>query len=336
MKLKKCALLALIGILLCAFALTGCDALGGNNNTISTIMIQSVEIVGDHAKITYEDGYVLELNDVSKSPLLYYREVYVPFEEFTAELMTDKAETDGAVTETVTETMTENPVDETETADTATETQYETSQSKETESQEKPFGVRVMGTLENPMAISVTVQGGSAIQGGNVAVQGQGGSYVVQGGGSAVEGGNFVIQGGSAAVIQGSFATGMLVSEVIEIDGKRYEAYYARLKEHIAANCKEIVVDETVGDDTVTAVMKGGFSQLTALEKVTLPASITEIGKAAFYQCTSLTDITFLGTVEQWNAIAKSADWDKNSGNYTVHCTDGDIAKETTAKTGEK
>ena len=194
-----------------------------------------------------------------------------------------------------------------------------------------------MGTLENPMAISVTVQGGSVIQGGSVAVQGQDGSYVFQGGGSSVQGGSVgVIQGGSSTVIQGGFATGTLVSEVIEIDGKMYEAYYSRLKEHIAANCKEVVVDEKVGEDTVTAVMSGGFSQLTALEKVTLPASITEIGKAAFYQCKSLTDITFLGTVEQWNAIEKGTNWDKDSGNYTVHCTDGDIAKETTAKTGEK
>jgi hypothetical protein len=31
--------------------------------------------------------------------------------------------------------------------------------------------------------------------------------------------------------------------------------------------------------------------------------------------------------MEQWNAISKGGSWNRNTGNYTVHCTDGDIGK---------
>ena len=122
----------------------------------------------------------------------------------------------------------------------------------------------------------------------------------------------------------------------IEINGKHYESYYSHLKDHIAKNCKEITVEEKSGENTVTAVLSNGFSGMTALEKVTLPATITEICESAFYQCASLTDITFLGTVEQWKAIKKASDWNKESGDYTVHCSDGDVEKEVITDTEEK
>ena len=34
-----------------------------------------------------------------------------------------------------------------------------------------------------------------------------------------------------------------------------------------------------------------------------------------------------IGTKAQWKAIKKGYDWNYDSGNYTVHCTDGDISK---------
>lgn len=33
------------------------------------------------------------------------------------------------------------------------------------------------------------------------------------------------------------------------------------------------------------------------------------------------------GTVAQWNAISKGDDWNSATGNYTIHCKDGDISK---------
>ena len=39
----------------------------------------------------------------------------------------------------------------------------------------------------------------------------------------------------------------------------------------------------------------------------------------------NLTSITFNGTKAQWNAISKGYGWNFYTGNYTVHCTDGDM-----------
>ena len=48
----------------------------------------------------------------------------------------------------------------------------------------------------------------------------------------------------------------------------------------------------------------------------------------AFYGCSSLTDIQFKGTVEEWKAIQKKYLLYLGSENYTVTCTDGTIDKE--------
>ena len=35
-------------------------------------------------------------------------------------------------------------------------------------------------------------------------------------------------------------------------------------------------------------------------------------------------------TLEQWNAIEKGVDWDLDTADYTIYCTDGQIAKDGT------
>ncbi len=80
-------------------------------------------------------------------------------------------------------------------------------------------------------------------------------------------------------------------------------------------------------DGSVTTISDHAFSYNANLTRITIPVSVTYIGWASFEYCTNLTEIEFLGTIEQWNAITKDTDWDNGSGNYTVHCTDGDIAK---------
>lgn len=60
---------------------------------------------------------------------------------------------------------------------------------------------------------------------------------------------------------------------------------------------------------------------------ITIPDSVTSIGDFAFDGCTGFTSITFNGTMAQWNAIEKGQYWAGYPGNYTIHCTDGDISK---------
>ncbi len=102
--------------------------------------------------------------------------------------------------------------------------------------------------------------------------------------------------------------------------------------------------------DSVTEIHPLAFDSCTNLESVTIGNGLTSIGQyvfryckslisvnipdgvkviyaEAFSGCTSLESITYNGTVEQWNAIEKASDWNNNTGNYTVTCTDGTIAK---------
>ena len=57
---------------------------------------------------------------------------------------------------------------------------------------------------------------------------------------------------------------------------------------------------------------------------------MTSVGDYAFRGCTDLTSIEFDGTIEQWQAIQFGNDWDKDTGEYVVHCTDGTVAKDGT------
>ena len=53
----------------------------------------------------------------------------------------------------------------------------------------------------------------------------------------------------------------------------------------------------------VTSIKYGTFLACLNLNSVTLSNSITSIEKSAFYGCESLTDVYFIGTEEEWNAI---------------------------------
>ena len=58
--------------------------------------------------------------------------------------------------------------------------------------------------------------------------------------------------------------------------------------------------------------------------------SVTTIGSYALCDCSKLASVTFEGTIEQWNAIEKASHWNYNTGDYTIYCTDGEIAKDGT------
>ncbi len=104
---------------------------------------------------------------------------------------------------------------------------------------------------------------------------------------------------------------------------------------HSAGNCvietetKKLVIgckDSVIPDDGSVTSIGGAFSQCQSLTSITIPVSVTEIN-GAFYGCDNLTSITYRGTMEQWRAINKEDSWDFETGNYTVHCNNGDISK---------
>ncbi len=79
--------------------------------------------------------------------------------------------------------------------------------------------------------------------------------------------------------------------------------------------------------DSVTSIGNNAFQRCSGLTSINIPDSVTSIGYKAFCNCSNLTDINFSGTEDQWVAITKGSGWNDETGEYTVHCTDGDILK---------
>ncbi len=75
------------------------------------------------------------------------------------------------------------------------------------------------------------------------------------------------------------------------------------------------------------SISSEAFKNCTRLFSVSIAGSVTEIGVEAFSGCSLLTSIQFDGEISQWEAVIKGSDWDSATGNYTVHCTNGDVAK---------
>ena len=117
-------------------------------------------------------------------------------------------------------------------------------------------------------------------------------------------------------------------------------------------NLKTVILPETItqiGDwafdacgfesfvipESTTFIGNGAFSS-SKLTSIVIPKSVKIIGEKAFYFCDFLTDITYGGTKDEWNAVVKCKDWDcgfhldearlsPDRRSYTVHCTDGEI-----------
>lgn len=70
--------------------------------------------------------------------------------------------------------------------------------------------------------------------------------------------------------------------------------------------------------DSVTSVGDNAFENC-GIKILTILNSVKSFGEQAFSNCSSLTSITFQGTIEEWNSIKKGAYWD--------YCTDGEITK---------
>lgn len=96
-------------------------------------------------------------------------------------------------------------------------------------------------------------------------------------------------------------------------------AYFAYLK-------WEFIKPETVTlPDTITEIGKGAFYQ-NDLREIYLPVSLLSIGENAFYDCANLTDIYYAGTEEQWSAIS-IADGNESLGNAVIHYQTAGIPK---------
>ena len=88
----------------------------------------------------------------------------------------------------------------------------------------------------------------------------------------------------------------------------------------------DVVIPATYEGLPVTTIGDWAFSYCSGLKSIEIPDSVTMIGVSAFYNCRSLTSITFEGTIEQWNAIEKNRNWAAGISVTEVVCSDGTVA----------
>ncbi len=70
-----------------------------------------------------------------------------------------------------------------------------------------------------------------------------------------------------------------------------------------AKNVTSIVISDVINGYTVTKIRHDAFRYCSALTSVTIPASITCIDSNAFYGCSELASINYLGDLAEWNRI---------------------------------
>ena len=75
----------------------------------------------------------------------------------------------------------------------------------------------------------------------------------------------------------------------------------------------------------VTSIGDSAFSDCSDLTSVTIGSGVTRIGNSALNGCSKLKRIDFNGTKAQWEAIRKESDWNRDTGSFTIYCTDGTI-----------
>ena len=78
--------------------------------------------------------------------------------------------------------------------------------------------------------------------------------------------------------------------------------------------------------DSVTSIGRSAFEGCSGLTSVTIGNSVISIGNSAFDGCSGLTSITYKGTIADWKNIDKGIYWKFNvPTTCVIHCTDGVI-----------
>ncbi len=84
--------------------------------------------------------------------------------------------------------------------------------------------------------------------------------------------------------------------------------------------------DSAINIKEGTKIISGeAFFQCYYIQSITIPNTVKNIGDGAFMFC-QFSNITFNGTVEEWNDIKKDSNWNANSSLKTVTCTDGIVS----------
>lgn len=91
--------------------------------------------------------------------------------------------------------------------------------------------------------------------------------------------------------------------------------------------CKNIT--EVIIPEGVMMIGSMAFAGCAKLTKLHLPKSLVSLGHTAFFG-TAIEEITYAGTVAQWQAVEQNPNWLSKARAATlhVHCLDGDVKPE--------
>lgn len=122
--------------------------------------------------------------------------------------------------------------------------------------------------------------------------------------------------GGARLYLNNELLTHLVVPDGITEVGKQF------------AGCSSIT--EITIPNGAQAIKDYAFINCYYLKIVNIPTSLLDIYPGAFQNCDSMETINYAGTKEQWKAITKYGDWDWNTSECVVICTDGTIARDGT------
>lgn len=115
----------------------------------------------------------------------------------------------------------------------------------------------------------------------------------------------------------GLYIQGQLLTDLVTPEG------VTKLQEDVFVNYATLKT--AIISEGVVTIADWAFYNDSRLAQVSLPSTLTFIGRGAFSDCTDLTDISYSGTREQWKAIDKHRNWKTDSSIKAIHCTDGVI-----------
>lgn len=87
------------------------------------------------------------------------------------------------------------------------------------------------------------------------------------------------------------------------------------------------IPEEIVVPDVILSIPTNAFRNFSRVTDITISSNVRYMGDNLFHNCSNLTNITYEGTMEQWEKIDKTSEWAGNSTDFTITCTDGVLDK---------
>ena len=122
------------------------------------------------------------------------------------------------------------------------------------------------------------------------------------------------------------YAPFVACNNLVSIEVNENNVHYKSINGHLCTKDGKTLIQYAGGTpdtnavipDGVTTIGWGAFGYCTNIYTISIPDSVTTIGNAAFYYFSSLTDVYYTGSEEEWKAITISSHNDDLT-NATIH-----------------